>query len=118
MTQLPPDDRQWQEFLRQNRPTPPPSTADLEERVMKAVEAEQQPALNRRVWAVPPAIAAGLLMAWSGYRTLLPLPSPSNSASLEAFLENNWQGVVGETSVSSQSNSVPADWMLLANTAQ
>jgi len=83
---------------------------------MNAVEKSQSP-VSRRLWTVPPVIAAGLLMAWSGYRTLIPFPELSNSASLEAFLENNWEGVVGETSTYSQSNSTQTDWMLYAKTA-
>lgn len=112
MTQLPPDDHQWKEFLRQHRPVPPPAAPELEDRLMQAIEKSP---INRRLWAVPPALAAGLLMAWSGYRTLIPLPPSSNPASLEAFLETNWNSVVGDTLPSSHSNSTPDDWMVLAN---
>lgn len=118
MTQLPPsDDKPWQEFLRQHRPPPPPPAADVEERLMNAIEKAQLPVLDRRLWAVPPAIAAGLLMAWSGYRALIPLPEPASAASLETFLEDNWNGVMGEVSVSPQSNSPQVEWVVLANTA-
>ncbi|MBD1805995.1 hypothetical protein H6F98_11090 [Microcoleus sp. FACHB-SPT15] len=116
MTQCPDDEKQWQEFLRQHRSTPPPAKADLEEQLMNAVEKSQSP-VSRQLWAVPPVIAASLLMAWSGYRTLIPFPELSNSASLEAFLENNWEGVVGETSTYSQSNNTQTDWMVYAKTA-
>ncbi len=118
MTHLPPDDRQWQEFLHKHCPTPPPAAADLEERLMKTIKKSRQPVLAQRLWAVPPALAASLLMAWSGYRLLIPLPDSSNSASLEAFLQDNWNNVVGERSASSQNNSTQADWILSANTAQ
>ncbi|MBE9127135.1 MULTISPECIES: hypothetical protein [unclassified Coleofasciculus] len=118
MTQLPPDDKEWQEFLRQHCPTPPPAADDLEDRLLNAIEEQEQPMRSRGLWAIPPAIVAGLLMAWSGYRTLIPLPEPSHSsASLEAFLENNWNSVTGETPVSSSPESTPANWVLLANTA-
>ena len=118
MTHLPPDDSQWQEFLHKHCPTPPPPAADLEDRLMKSINKSQPPVLTQRLWAVPPALAAGLLMAWSGYRLLMPLPELSNSASLEAFLQDNWNNVVGEKPASSQSNTAQADWILLANTAQ
>lgn len=117
MTQLPPDDKRWQEYLRQNSPTPPPAAADLEEQLMNEIATSPQPTLTRQLWTVPSALAAGLLMAWSGYRTLIPSPELSNSASLEAFLENNWNEVVGETPVSSASNSTQTDWMLEASAA-
>lgn len=112
MTQLPPDDRQWKEFLRQHRPVPPPAAPELEERLMQAIEKSP---IHRRLWAVPPALAAGLLMAWSGYRTMIPLPAASNSATLEAFLENNWNSVVGDTLPNSHTSITPDDWMVLAN---
>lgn len=112
MTQLPPDDHQWKEFLRQNCPVPPPASPELEDRLMQAIEKSP---IHRRLWAVPPALAAGLLMAWSGYRTMIPLPASSNSATLEAFLENNWNSVVGDTLPSSHSSVTPDDWMMLAN---
>ena len=118
MTRLPPDDKAWQEFLRQHRPEPPAAPADLEEQLMKAVEKSQPPELNQQIWAVPPAIVAGLLMLWSGYRALVFFPEPANSANLEIFLENNWNGVVGETSVRTHNNTTEVDWVLLANTAQ
>ena len=117
MTHLPPDDRQWQEFLHKYRPTPPPPAADLEEQLMKSINKSQPPVLNQRLWALPPALAAGLLMAWSGYRLLIPLPDFSNSASLEAFLQDNWNNVVGEKPANSHSNTAQADLILLANTA-
>jgi len=118
MTQLPPDDQQWQDFLRQHCPKPPAATADLEEQLMRTIEKSTVPQLNRQSWALPPAIVAGLLMMWSGYRALVFFPEPSNSASVEIFLENNWNGVVGETSAKTHGNTTEEDWVLLANTAQ
>lgn len=120
MTQLPPDDKQWQEFLHEHCPKPPPAAADLEEQIMNVIEKSEEPAIRRQLWALPPALAAGLLMAWSGYRTLIPFPQPSNSASLEAFLESNWNDVVPETPApfSSPNNSTQLDWMLEASAAQ
>jgi hypothetical protein len=119
MTQLPPDDKQWQEFLRQYRPTPPPAAVDLEHQVMHAIDrTPQQPPINWRLWAIPSAIAAGLLMTLSGYRLLMPLPEPSNAASLEAFLENNWNEVVGEPPVNLPNNNLQSDVMLEATAAR
>lgn len=127
MNELPPDDdRQWQEFLRQNCPTPPPESADLEEQLMKAVAKSPQLEIDRRLWAWPPALAAGLLMLLSSYRLLLSSPEPSNSASLEAFLQDNWNQVMGEIPPSSPSNrppsspsnSVPVEWRVEAYATQ
>ncbi|MGB7445012.1 MAG: hypothetical protein WA919_28415 [Coleofasciculaceae cyanobacterium] len=115
MTQLPPDDKQgWQEFLRQNRPLPPTEAEQSEEKLLKAIEKSSPAAVSRRVWAVSPAIAAGLLMVWSSHRSLTLSPD----SRLEAFLENNWSRVVGETAASSQSNNLEEDWMILATGAR
>jgi hypothetical protein len=89
----------------------------LEEQLMNEIATSPQPTLTRQLWTVPSALAAGLLMVWSGYRTWIPSPELSNSASLEAFLENNWNEVVGETPVSSPSNSTQTDWILEASAA-
>jgi hypothetical protein len=111
MTQIPPDEKQWQAFLRKHHPTPPPEADDLEERLMNAIATSRTPLRSRRLWTVPSAIAAGLLMVWSGYRFLIPLSESSNSASLEAFLENNWNEVVEDAPASSPTNTAQADWV-------
>lgn len=110
MTQLPPDDHQWQEFLRQHCSPPPPAAADSEEQLMRTLARQEQTIKHRQIWAASPAIVAGILMAWSSYRHLITSPD----LRLEAFLTNNWNGVVGEQKT--QNNSPEADWMVLANT--
>lgn len=134
MTQLPPDDKQWQEFLRKHRPTPPPAAANLENQLMNAICVNSKTGSQKgeqhfpnvtsrksvriwRLWAVPSVIAAGLLMALTSSRLFILSPDSSN-ASLEAFLETNWNEVVGDTSTSSSSNSVQADLILEVNAAQ
>jgi hypothetical protein len=67
-----------------------------------------------------------LLMLLSSYRLVLSSPEPSNSASLEAFLQDNWNQVMGEIPPSSPSNrppsspsnSVPVEWRVEAYAAQ
>jgi hypothetical protein len=47
---------------------------------------------------VPPAIAAGVLIATAGHRLLTPpTPSPADIANLEAFLVNNWDTTVSDS---------------------
>ncbi|NEO99944.1 MAG: hypothetical protein F6K58_14940 [Symploca sp. SIO2E9] len=115
-TQLPPDDRDWKEFLQKHRPQPPEAAPESEDKLMSAIELQQQPVINinKRLWALSPAIAASLLMVWGSYRTISTLPD----AHLEAFLENNWNNLVGEVPVKSPNNNPEADWMVLANSAQ
>ena len=135
MTQLPPDDQQWQEFLRKHRPTPPPAADGLEEQLMNAIaqqtgdhQANQattaqntkfvKPNRIRRMWTGRSAIAAGLLMAMSGYHILMLSTDTASSASLDAFMENNWNEVVGDRPTTSPTNTTPLDWMLEVNTSQ
>lgn len=112
MTQFPPDDQPLVDFLRQHRPLPPPPALDLEQRLLATLGETPQPKGTtvlersravvsrssrsaRSLWLVPPAIVAGLLVTWTAERFWLPSnPSPAEVSSLEAFMENNWQGSV------------------------
>lgn len=117
MTQLPEDEKEWLAFLRENHPTPPPAANDLEEQLMKAIATSGQQVQNRRMWIVTSAIAAGLLMTWSSHYFLNISHNSPNYASLEIFLEHNWNEVVGEVPANSQSNNSQEDWILEENTA-
>ena len=134
MTQLPPDDKQLQEFLRKHRPTPPPAADGLEEQLMKAIAQQTgdrqanlatnahntkfvKPNRIRQMWTGRSAIAAGLLIAMSGYHILRISTDTASSASLDAFMESNWNEVVGDRPASSH-NTTPLDWMLEVNTSQ
>ncbi|HLO49427.1 MAG TPA: hypothetical protein VK211_13515 [Kamptonema sp.] len=105
-------------FLKQNRPTLPEEQPDLEHNIMAAIEQERlagwsqdrgkisnsfilsrfaknKTNINKQLWIFPSAIAASLLVAWSGYHTLNPAKlSSTEEAHLEAFLVNNWEGSV------------------------
>lgn len=126
MTQLSSDDQKLQAFLRQNRPTPPPTTSDLEEQIMQAIACTntttnkstnlaiakpQKPNRVRQLWLIPSTIAAGLLITSSSVRLLFPTPEASN-ASLESFLETNWNDVTGETANNPARNNLLNDWIL------
>ena len=102
MTQQPIDDQPLVTFLRQHRPAPPPPAPDLEERILAAVANEPahvRQYRHRRLWIVPPAIAAGVLIARAGHRLLTPpTPSPAEIANLEAFFVNSWDGTLSDSS--------------------
>jgi hypothetical protein len=125
---LPPDDQHWQEFLRKHRPIPPPGEEELEEQLMKAVEKSPRPFVNQALWTWPPALVAGLLMLLSSYRFFVPVPQPSNAVSLEAFFQDNWNQVVGNSSLGFHphatpgslysNNVVPIEWQLEASAAR
>lgn len=118
MTPLPEEEKEWLAFLRENRPTPAAKANDLEEQLMKAIATSSQQVKTRKMWLVPSAIAASLLMTLSGYFFLNLSHNSPNYASLETFLENNWNEVVGEVPVNSQSNGSQGDWLSEGNTTQ
>lgn len=112
MTKLPNDDQRLVDFLRQHRADPTPPAPDLEEQLMQAIASNPASGTakvsyirqadkhrHRRWWVAPPAIAAGLLIAIAGSR-LHQSPKPQvELASLEAFMENSWDGVVNKEAV-------------------
>ncbi|QLE43289.1 hypothetical protein FD723_24455 [Nostoc sp. C052] len=97
MTQLPNDDPDLVNFLCQHRPDVPPASPDLEQQILQQVKAYTQPPLRHysRPRLVLPTLAAGLVAAIAGYRAFIPVqPSPAEFATLEGFIESNWQGTV------------------------
>lgn len=96
MNKNPEDDEQLVKFLRQHTGTVPSVAPDLEEQIITAISsAPQRSSWKQLRWILPPAMAAGLLLAWTGYRVPMPIsPSPTEVASLEAFLESNWDSVL------------------------
>ena len=82
-------------FLRQHRPCVPPAADELEDRVMQAVETLHPQPARRKLWLVSGMLAASLAIATAGYRLLTPAtPSAAQLSDLEAFLVNNWNGLV------------------------
>ncbi|AFY31199.1 hypothetical protein [Calothrix sp. PCC 7507] len=99
MNQFPNDDKDLVNFLRQHRPQVPPAAANLEQQILQQVQASSVQSRRQRspFWLVPPMIAAGLLATVVIHRSLVPAqPSAAELASLETFIENNWQGTLSE----------------------
>ncbi|MDF0552742.1 hypothetical protein [Kamptonema sp. UHCC 0994] len=115
-------DKKLVSFLKLYRPIIPEEMPDLEQRIMVAIEGENSTAnrdkdkiqnlpllslfakhrakIQNRLWVFPPAIAASLLVAWSGYHTLTPTRlSATEEAHLEAFLVSNWDGAVSDSNL-------------------
>jgi hypothetical protein len=93
-------------FIRQNKPAVPPSSPDLENRILQYVETRyiaspqniaspQKDNIQKRrhIFFFSSAIAAGLIAAVVTYRNAMLLqPSAAELNNLEAFMENNWYG--------------------------
>lgn len=122
MTVPPNNEDRLVDFLRANRPIPPPMSPNSEAQMMKAiadasaivdpssVTAKISP--YRRLWLIPSVIAAGVAIAWGSDRLLTsPKPNPLELASLETFLENNWEGVEAEN----EAVESEPDWFLSTN---
>ena len=104
-------------FLKQYRPNSPEAAPDFEHKVLAAIDRNEAAARKRNYlgdsqftgsqkksgifgfakWMFPSAIAAGLLVFWSGYRVLITAQKADEAAHLEAFLVNNWEGVLNDS---------------------
>ena len=104
-------------FLKQYRPNSPEAAPDLEQKILAVIDRNEVAArkLNNwgklqftgshkksgsigfRKWVFPSAIAAGLLVFGSGYRVLITAQKADEAAHLEAFLVNNWEGVLNDS---------------------
>lgn len=92
-------------FLRTHAIAPPPAAPDFEEKLMQSVASIPVPqtSRSRNLWVLPPAIAASLLISLVGYR-LFVSPTPKvDTRTLEAFIEDSWDGSTTETSSESDS---------------
>jgi hypothetical protein len=104
-------------FLKQYRPNSPEAAPDFEHKVLAAIDRNEAAARKLNYlgepqfigshkksgivgfgkWMLPSAIAAGLLVFWSGYRVLVTAQKADEAAHLEAFLVNNWEGVLNDS---------------------
>ncbi|ASC72387.1 hypothetical protein XM38_033440 [Halomicronema hongdechloris C2206] len=109
------EDRSLVEFLRQHRPQPPGADPALEQRLMarvsRAETAHHRSSGWQWQWAVP-ALAASLVLAWSGYRALRP-PSTavSQQEELETFVVEIWLDTTSP-GTSSRWEAAPTEWMV------
>jgi hypothetical protein len=95
MNKSPDDDELLLEFLRQHAGNAPPAAPELEEKIVRATISSARPQRQRQLWILPPAIAATIAIAWTGYHLFMhPNYSSAEMKSLEAFLESSWGGSV------------------------
>ena len=102
MSRFSEDDLPLTEFLKRHQPVVPAANPDLEDQLMSAIASTPQPRLalistsqvqRRILWAVPSAIAAGLVAMVVSHRTFAPVSQPSAAevAELQTFIESTWQ---------------------------
>lgn len=111
MSRFSEDDLKLTEFLKRHQPVVPAANPDLEDQLMSAIASTPQPRLTvvskapvqrRILWAVPSAIAAGLVAVVVSHRPFAPVSQPSAAevAELQNFIESTWDDSVAEQSVS------------------
>ena len=131
-------DQKLVNFLKQYRPNVPEATPDFEQELLAAIDRDDavarefnylgQPQFTRSSkrsgilcspkWAFPSAIAAGLLVFWSGYRVLVPAQLHADEAAhLEAFLVNNWEGVLNDSRGENSLDRSQTDWLTFSYAA-
>jgi hypothetical protein len=95
------DDQDLVEFLHQHRSPSPPPAVGLENAIIRAIAKPSDRAAFRpwNSWIAAPAIAASLITVVLSYRALVPpQPSAGDVATLEAFIETNWNNTVSNNS--------------------
>ncbi len=111
MSRFSEDDLKLTEFLKRHQPVVPAANPDLEDQLMSAIASTPQPRLTvvskapvqrRILWAVPSAIAAGLVAVVVSHRPFAPVSQPSAAevAELQNFIESTWDDSIAEQSVS------------------
>lgn len=118
MSQSPHDDRELISFLKQYRPLPPPGTQKIETQLLARVAREPFPHRQRVElrWIIPITLAASLGSILAGSRWNQPsYQLTSNSAELETFMVNTWQGTTNESFAEALSSPVDSEWLLLGN---
>ena len=101
---LPDNDSDLVNFLQQHRPLPPKARPGLESQLMEAVTRQPQTSVKNVsswFWAVPGAIAMGLIVTWNSQRFLPPTPKlAQDTIDLELFVVNSWQATIEDSSFS------------------
>jgi hypothetical protein len=131
-------DKKLVNFLKQYRPNVPEAAPDFEQELLAAIDRNDaaarefnylgEPPFTRSSkrsgivcfpkWAFPSAIAAGLLVFWSGYRVLVPAHFHADEAAhLEEFLVNNWEGVLNDSPGENSLDRTQTDWLTFSYAA-
>ncbi|MEG4030685.1 MULTISPECIES: hypothetical protein [unclassified Microcoleus] len=137
----PSSDQELVNFLKQHRPNFPEAAPDLERKLLAAIESNQASIFHENhrkktrliasaksdnrlkifsvsKWALSSALAASLLVFWSGYRPFNTAQLPDEeTAKLEAFLVTNWEGVLHDSTQESMTDRSQTDWLNVSPSA-
>lgn len=128
-------DRELVKFLNQYRPNIPEAAPELEGKILAAIESIEVNSIEENnwretrstaplkyrkrlsiqsvlQWVLPAAIAAGLLVFGSEYRTFNTAQLPDDeTAQLEEFLVTNWEGVLPDYRTENTSDIPQSYWL-------
>ena len=131
-------DKNLVNFLKQYRPNVPEPAPDFEQELLAAIDRNDAAAREFNYlgeppftqsskrsgivcfskWTFPSAIVAGLLVFWSGYRAFDTAQLPENeTAKLEVFLVNNWEGVLNDSPGENSLDRPQTDWLTFSYAA-
>jgi hypothetical protein len=115
MNRSPEDDENLIQFLRQNRPVPPPVSSNFEQQLMEAIDDRRQQ--NKRnsycIWFIPSTIFFAFSIYWFGFDRPYRVADNFDNTEIESVLFGSWQEV-DESSYLPQDNNVSeADWLLI-----
>ncbi|MEG4860851.1 hypothetical protein QUB75_25720 [Microcoleus sp. K1-B6] len=137
----PSSDQELVNFLKQHSQNIPEARPDLEQKILAAIESNQASLFpenhlpktrlsasaksdNRfkissvSKWALSSAIAASLLVFWSGYRPFQTAQvQDEETAKLEEFLVTNWEGVLHDSPQESMTDRSQTDWLTVSPSA-
>ena len=120
MRKFPSDDDKLVAFIREYRPMPPPSSVNLEQRLIEMVNKTpicESPSYKRR-WLIPGACMVSVLLLWVGWRWSTPQPQiAATTEELETFLVESWQTTFVDSMSPLQyvNNDSDLDWTILGD---
>ena len=124
MSQFPKDDRELISFLQQYRPSPPPGDSTLETQIYLRISHESQHRKNSQlIWLIPSIITTSLLAIWGVYNLMKPseyeqfVQQSQNlqTAEIEDFMINTWEGTINTSPWENPNQSVYYQWISLDN---
>lgn len=112
MSKSPNDHQKVVSFIKEYRPLPPPGTVTLESQLISKISqksSDYHSSNNLRKWLMFTALITSGAAIVAGYRSFEPsYQLTENTAELETFMVETWQGTMKESSLYS-------DWAIIEN---
>jgi hypothetical protein len=115
MNQPPEEDKNLIEFLRQNCPASPPPSSNFEQKLMNAIDDQQQQnkCSNYFIWSIASAILVAFGIYWFGVDRSYRVADNPDNTEIENVLFGSWQEVDESSHLPQDSDISEADWLLI-----